>query len=128
MILHNSIQTPDGTVLISTHQHDFCAHTDDNGKYYFVDGGTEYLRRSANGDEVDLSVTTDSPHELIREVVKWTSNLDVDGNPLPKPITRRLSELTTEHVQAIIDTQGLSTTSTAIFNTELQWRYDHDSN
>ena len=47
-IVLNSIMTPDGTVLISHHRHDYVTHLDKNGELYLVDGGTDYLKRFVN--------------------------------------------------------------------------------
>ena len=68
-IILNSIKTPDGTVLVSRHRHDYVTHTDKNGFEYMVDGGNEYLRRSVNNEAPyeDLSLHEDSPFEVIRE-------------------------------------------------------------
>ncbi len=67
MIIRNALKTPDGTIIESKHVHDYVEYTDANGEVYFVDGGTNYLRRSANAaDCLDLSVTTDSRFEIIR--------------------------------------------------------------
>ena len=66
-LVYNAIQTPDGTVLESTSRHDYKTHLDANGKTYMIDGGLEYVRCSANGDEVSLAKYQDQPHEQIRE-------------------------------------------------------------
>lgn len=56
-IIVNAIETPDGTVLLSAHRHDFRGHTDANGKFYAVDGGTDYLKRSFDQkDYTELSI------------------------------------------------------------------------
>lgn len=47
-ILINQIRTPDGTILISRHRHDYVTYTDKNGLEYMVDGGTAYLRRNVH--------------------------------------------------------------------------------
>ena len=67
-LVYNAIQTPDGTILVSTNRHDYNQHFDKNGKLYIIDGGLEYIRRSNNGDEVSLAVYSDEPHEKIRNV------------------------------------------------------------
>ena len=83
MIYLNSLRTPDGTILISQHQHDYVSYTDSNGKHYFIDGGPAYCRSSANGDEVFLLVDDTSPHVAIREHLAWGTygklrDMDVD--------------------------------------------------
>lgn len=89
-IILNSIQTPDGTVLISRHVHDYQTHLDKNGYTYGVDGGNEYLKRimptlevlpwyvrlwnkitgkkEDNRNYIDLSIMSDAPFEEIRTV------------------------------------------------------------
>lgn len=66
-LILNSIKTPDGTILISRHRHDFVSHTDKvTGKEIFLDGGNEYQRIGGEG-WTDLSIYSDAPFEVIRE-------------------------------------------------------------
>lgn len=65
-LILNSIKTPDGTILISRHRHDFVSHVDANGQTYFLDGGNDYRRIGGEG-WTDLSIYSDVPFEVIRE-------------------------------------------------------------
>jgi hypothetical protein len=68
-IIRNSIITPDGTVLISKHRHDYVTHIDKNGLEYMVDGGNDYLRRNIYIDHphIENSLYSDAPFEEIRQ-------------------------------------------------------------
>ena len=69
-IVHNAIQTPDGTIIESRHRHDYVEYTDKNGYVYMVDGGTDYLRRGYERmDYTEMSLYEDDDFELIRKVV-----------------------------------------------------------
>lgn len=71
-IIRNAIQTPDGTILESHSRHDYKEYVDTvNGETYMVDGGLEYVRRNAVGEAVELTVTLDDPHEVVREAMTW---------------------------------------------------------
>lgn len=71
ILLVNSIQTPDGTILVSRHRHDFVKHLDAvTNTEYIIDGGGDYLRWIPGGDYKDLSVYSDDPHEKIRKGVE----------------------------------------------------------
>lgn len=65
-IVYNGLQTPDGTIIESTHRHDYVSYKDKNGKDYIIDGGLSYVRCSNNGDEKILTKYADQPHEEIR--------------------------------------------------------------
>ncbi len=71
-LIYNAMRTPDGTILVSRHRHDFQTHIDKITKrQYMIDGGLDYLRRSCNGDEEDLSLFDTEPHEVQRQAIAW---------------------------------------------------------
>lgn len=100
MMVSNRLRTPDGTILESRHRHDYKQYLDANGKTYMLDGGLSYVRSSANGDEEHLTVTTSSPHKLIREYTLW-GTYGKDGN---QPLQyKQLRDMDTAHIQAVLD-------------------------
>jgi hypothetical protein len=101
-ILSNRMRAPDGTILESKHRHDYVAHLDANGKEYMLDGGLDYVRSSANGDEQYLTVYQDDPHEVIRDAVKW-GTYGKNGDEHLKYVA--ISDLDPYHLRAILDTQ-----------------------
>ena len=101
-LVYNAICTPDGTVLESTHRHDYKAYLDKNGKEYMVDGGLEYIRRNVHAEAPyeELSVYSTDGHDKVREVVKW-GTYGINGD---QPLTRiLLKDMSTEHIQACLD-------------------------
>jgi hypothetical protein len=124
-LVANRIRTPDGTILQSYNRHDYKTHHDKNGETYMVDGGLDYLRRSANNVSAeDLSVWSDDPHEMVREAMCWGTR----GRDGKQPLTYKpLCELTTEHIEAILETQPMIWPAfRAAFERELKWRTEHD--
>jgi len=107
VIIRNAIETPDGTILESEHQHDYKSHTDAiTGEVYVVDGGKDYLRRSLNKIPAkDLTVTTNDPFEVQREFFKWGSILQESANGYTVKQYRALKSLSTSHILAILRTQ-----------------------
>ena len=74
-IVYNAIRTPDGTVIESKNRHDYVTHLDTvTNREYMVDGGWDYLRRSAFNDAVDLSLYDDDDFELVRQHIKRFNN------------------------------------------------------
>lgn len=119
----NKIQTPDGTVIESTHIHDYKTHEDEvSGEVYMTDGLGPYVRRTVNiVPYVDLSVTTESSHEEIREVFTW-GTYGKDGK---QPRTEvKLKDMQTEHIEAILLTQKhiFGTYVEDLFINELEYR------
>lgn len=124
-LLANRIQTPDGTILQSYHRHDYKVYTDKNGETYMVDGGLDYIRRTIPKiPPKDLSVWSDDPHEVVREAACWGTR----GRDGKQPLTYKpLCELTTEHIEAILETQPMIWPAfRAAFERELKWRTEHD--
>ena len=102
MLVYNALRTPDGTVIESLHRHDYVTYDDANGKFYMVDGGLDYLRRSANGDEVDLSVSLDQGILAAREAASWGSYGKNGDEPLR---LIKLCKMTNNHIKACLKTQ-----------------------
>ena len=99
-ILINKMRTPDGTMLESKHRHDYVTHMDANGKEYMLDGGLDYVRCSAHGDEEMFTLMSDDSHEVIREVVTW-GTYGREGDQLITHVL--IADMETEHLQACID-------------------------
>ena len=101
-IILNSIKTPDGTILISHHRHDYVTYKDANGLEYMVDGGHDYLRRNLHeaAPYEELSVTDSAPFEQIRESLYWGNRGKDNKQPLSfVPICR----MADDHLQAILN-------------------------
>jgi hypothetical protein len=124
-ILRNSIQTPDGTIITSRHQHDYVQHTDKNGLVYAVDGGMSYLRRVGLLDFKEMSLTSSDPFDRIREEFEWGSRGE-DGTACL--CYTPLKDLTEKHIHAIMTTQfkWLSPAILEIFRKELEYRKKND--
>jgi hypothetical protein len=99
-LIKNAIVTPDGTELRSYQRHDYKTHLDKNGKTYMIDGGLDYSRRSANGDEVDACVYSDAPHSIQRYLLHWGS-YGKDGDQPLKHI--KIADMESEHMKAVIN-------------------------
>ena len=120
-ILSSRMRTPDGTILESRYRHDYVTHTDANGKEYMLDGGLDYVRSSANGDEEMLTVTVEDSHEMIRLLVTWGT---YGKNGDETMVHVKIADMSTEHLQACIDTQK-ATMRPAIYKVmqeELEYR------
>jgi len=100
-IVHNAIQTPDGTIIESRHRHDYVEYIDANGNEYMVDGGTEYLRRGYTvADYTEMSLYEDDDIELIRKVVTRGGR----GKDGKRPLTFvPICEMNDAWLQAAID-------------------------
>jgi len=123
-ILRNRMRTPDGTMLHSVHRHDYREHQDANGKVYMLDGGLDYVRCSAHGDEEMFTLMSDDSHEVIREVVTWGTY----GKNGDEPFKRvKLANMTDDHIAACIETQ-MATMLPALYEVmqnELEYRNEN---
>lgn len=101
-VIYSAMRTPDGTVIESRHRHDYVTHLDANGKEYMLDGGLDYVRASMNGDEEFISVTLEDGHDKVREYLTWGTR-GVNGDQPLRYV--KLKDMTTDHIQACLDTQ-----------------------
>lgn len=123
-LLVNAITTPDGTYLESRNLHDLVGYMDDNGEYYFVDGGPYYLRRSSNVEPATCScVYSNDPHEEVREAIKW-GTYGIDGDQ-PKKLVA-LKALTPDHIFNIIENCNPQGGLRKAFFAELKYRLDNN--
>jgi len=120
-LLVSRIITPDGTVLESKHRHDYVEHLDKNGETYMLDGGIDYIRTNINKEEAKPAhIFTDDSHEIIREGFTWGTRGKTGKDTLRYVV---LKDLTTEHIQAILDTQmNISEDFRKVFLDELVYR------
>ena len=121
-LIRNAMQTPDGTILESTHRHDYKTHTDANGKEYMVDGGLDYLRRSIHDDQIDLSEYDDAPHERQREVLTW-GTYGINGD---QPLQyKTIAEMETGHLEAVVKMTGICPRRRKCMQKELELRNEN---
>jgi len=120
-IISNKIKTPDGTILHSTHVHDFVQHIDKNGETYFNDGGNDYIRRTINKEPYeDLTVYLDDEFDKIRESFTWGTYGKNGDQPLKRVALMNLEK---DHIEAILKTQTqLPTEIRSLFSQELEFR------
>lgn len=121
-LLVQRVRTPDGTILTSSHVHDYASHTDKvTGEEYMIDGGPAYCRCSVNKVPFErMNIYVDSPHEEKREYIKWGTRGPKGDQPL-KYVS--VAEMTSEHLQACLDTQGqMNKNIRAVMKAELAHR------
>jgi len=118
-LIRNAIQTPDGTILESTHRHDYKEYTDANGKYYMVDGGLSYLRRSVHKDQKDLSLYDNEPHEVQASVLKW-GTYGINGDQPLSYIS--ISDMDTDHIGNVLGMGHISSVHRNCMKNELKNR------
>lgn len=119
-LIANRWQCPDGITLQSKHRHDCVTHTDTTtGEFCLVDGGCDYYIRTA-GNLKNLCVYSNDAHELKREFFLW-GNRGVGGKEPLQWVA--LKDLTTEHIEAIIETQEhLHEHILHLFEDEIEYR------
>lgn len=104
-LIRNALQTPDGTIIESTHRHDYKEYTDANGKHYMVDGGLEYSRRTVHDDQINLCEYDDAPHERQRNILKWGTYGKDGKQPLQY---KTIAEMETAHLEVVVEMVGVS--------------------
>lgn len=122
-IIYSAWRTPDGTILHSSHRHDYQEHFDSVSKeWYILDGGLDYQRCSINEVPAeDLTLYSDDPHEKIREVFIWKSY--GRNGEIHEGVYTALKDLTDEHIGNILLTQThLPEYILEMFKNEVQYR------
>lgn len=99
-IISNALKTPDGTIIRSRHRHDYVTHIDANGNEYMIDGGVDYVRCSAWGDEELITITLDDEHELVREVCYWGT---YGPNGDQELSYKKLCDMSNAHIDAVLE-------------------------
>lgn len=119
-LIYQAIKTPDGTILESTHRHDYKTYVDANGEKYMIDGGLDYKRRSINKIPAqDISLTTNSPHKEIRKVFTWGTY----GKNGDQPLKRiKLMDITDEHLDALVTLTYVRDFIIQLFKNEIEYR------
>lgn len=119
-LILNRIRTPDQTVLTSRHRHDFKSHLDKNNEIYSNDGGIDYTKRSINDTPYeDISLYSDDPFEKLREDMEWgTFGRNGDSELQYKSI----SNMSTNHIKAILSNCTVADYLKEIFEKELEFR------
>lgn len=119
-LVYNACRTPDGTLLVSTHRHDYVTHTDKNGETYMRDGGQDYIRCSRNIEKPEeLSLTLEDDHSKVRDVVTW-GTYGINGDQPLKYIS--VAEMETAHIIAVLDLAGIAPWRRQVLETELEKR------
>ena len=122
--VYSAIRTPDGTVLHSSHVHDYVHHIDANGETYVLDGGLAYTRTSVNNIPAEnISLTTDDPHEEIRKVIKWGSYGRGGKGPLNKIPVKDMSN---EHIVAVTKLPYTHPNILIVLHNELDYREERN--
>ena len=121
-LIRNAMQTPDGTIIESTHRHDYKTYTDANGKTYMVDGGLDYVRRSIHDDQIDLCLYDDAPHVIQSSILKW-GTYGINGDQPLKYVS--VAEMDTAHIEAVLEL-NVNPTLKACMIEELQRRLVDD--
>lgn len=120
-LIYNAIRTPDGTILESRSVHDYQGYTDTNGKYYVVDGGLEYLRRSGD-DYEELSLIMDDDFAKIRQVVSWGTRGKHGNQPLKNV---KIKDMELQHINAVLELPYISNKFRTVLLQELKFRKEN---
>jgi len=123
----NAIKTPDGTVLVSNHRHDYKEYVDENGYTYMVDGGLAYLRRNKVPEPyTELSLYEDDDFEKIRKLHSRGGRGKNGDDPLTWV---PLCDMSTDWLEACIsynNERGMDDViSTRLYKKELTYRKEH---
>lgn len=125
-LIYNAIKTPDGTVLVSYHRHDYKSYVDANSDTYVIDGGLDYIRTSVNSVPAEsLAIYEDAPFEVIREYLHRGGRGKKGEEELKFVV---LKDIDDDWLQAIIDyeeTHRPNNIYLKFYKQEKEWRQSH---
>ena len=130
-IVVNVMITPDGTILVSKHRHDYQSHIDKNGETYFIDGGRDYIRCSKNEEQptfiqYTVSDMNDSDKWLDMRKYIYRGTFDKEGNR----IWKSLDTMSNTHLKNCIiynENRGFgNSVSSMAYKKELEYRQEHN--
>jgi len=123
-LILSQIQTPDGAILKSMHQHDYKSHVDVNGETYILDGGNSYQRFAITKEPFkDLSIYSDAPYEVLRTAI-YRGGYGKDGNQPLKWVP--LDEMSNEWLENCITYEGEDNDNSFYYKKELEYRKEND--
>ena len=130
-ILQNALKITEAqkvSYLVSSHRHDFRSYDFQNGGSIFIDGGCDYFRRGAGGEEMpkeasveDFSLSETDSFEKVKERLVWGS-YGKTGKEELKYLP--LYECETSHLKAILKTQNVSVLTEKVIKSILKDRKD----
>lgn len=119
-IIYSGMITPDSTLLVSRHTHDYKEHVDKNGETYVLDGGCSYVRTSQNKERAKyITIYDDAPFSTIRKYLGW-GTYGKNGDQELHYLT--LDNMESAHIRAVLDTQLISNFRHKCMELELEWR------
>ena len=120
-LIKSSIRCPDGTILTSRHRHDYQSHKDTkSNELYFTDGGIDYTKRSVNKESfIDLSLYSTDSFEKLREGLEWGT---FGKNGDEELHYKSISNMSTNHIKAILSQYRLADYMKETFEKELEFR------
>jgi len=125
-LAYNAIRMPDGTVLDSTHQHDYQTHTQEDGFFGFIDGGHSYSRYGGTDPSKiqNISLGFDAPHEQLREVFRWGTYGKSGKKNLHYIVLKYIID---EHLITLVDYTKNDEDVNQLFINEMIYRKTHEN-
>jgi hypothetical protein len=120
--IYSGLKTPDGTILHSSHRHDYVTHTDTNGKSYLLDGGLDYVRCSGHPDEKLISIYSDEPFENLRKYIYRMGYGKQGANDYGTYRLTFLDKMTDEHLDALLTYCTESNRFLPFYKQEIEYR------
>lgn len=116
ILLVNGLITPDGTVLITHHQHDYQSYKDQNGETYIIDGGPfEYgVRISSNTIKAKhFHIYNTDDYSIIRDFFEFNVNYN---NYI------KIKDLSLNNIEDLLNIENLEKHLIELLHKEIKYR------